>query len=158
VFSELAGGGKRIAWKDIKMRNRWYIDEAFLAPRCTFENPTRLSESDIRTYWVLWYKQSKSGHNFTFKMTTAPKEKDGDKEEGGVEERGNPQQEKDQSSPERTSEGQGPGHLTPDQCDSDEAKLSFLKTLISDHKEFQAIITILAPMSVSSYYHLHIPS
>ena len=44
----------------------------FLLDRRTLENPTRLSEADLRAYWEHWFKQSESGHEFIFKRVSAP--------------------------------------------------------------------------------------
>ena len=47
-FAELAKGSKRVAWINIKKQNSWYISKMFLLKRRTLENPTRLSEADLR--------------------------------------------------------------------------------------------------------------
>ena len=67
----MAKGSKRVAWKNIKAQNTWYISKTFLLNRRTFDNPTRLSESDLRAYWEHWFKRSQSGDEFTFKRVVA---------------------------------------------------------------------------------------
>jgi hypothetical protein len=53
--------------------------------------------------------------------------------------------------PKKSGEGENPVPLIPQQCGSDGEKITFLRTLIPDHKQYQAIINILAPMSVSPH-------
>jgi len=43
--------------------------------------------------------------------------------------------------------------LTPDQCDTDEAKISFLKSLLVRDKKFQTTVDQLAQMKVSRLLH-----
>jgi hypothetical protein len=174
-FSELKKGSKRVAWQNIKQQNDWYISSTFLLPNRVIENPTRLGESDLRAYWKLWYRLSQSGQNFTFKRVGSPGSKadsnpgsDGEGE-NEVKEKSEPEggrskepgsasdpgskgeqggsQVNDQ--PEDTAEG----GVTPDQCHSDGAQISFLRTLNPDYQEYQVVIDLLAQMRVSSYYH-----
>jgi hypothetical protein len=67
----LKKGAKQVAWKGIREANEWFIDETFLLSLRTFDNPTRLTEHNLRAYWKHWYNLSQSGKPFTFKRTGA---------------------------------------------------------------------------------------
>lgn len=153
-------------WKGIREANEWYINKPFLLPSRTFDNPTRLSESDLRAYWKHWYNSFQSGKPFTFKRTGArdagahnssdePKEKDLPEdisEEGEKKTLGGrkPEEEEDEDK----DSDRGEEVLTPDQCHSEGEKIRFLRSLVhangDNGKEYQEIIDILAQMRVSS--------
>ena len=67
TLSELLGGGKRVAWRDIQAAPRQYISSKFLLSGHTFQNPTRLPERSVKAYWNHWYTLAQSGQQFTFK-------------------------------------------------------------------------------------------
>lgn len=71
IFLGLKKGAKQVAWKGIREANEWFIDETFLLSLRTFDNPTRLTEHNLRAYWKHWYNLSQSGKPFTFKRTGA---------------------------------------------------------------------------------------
>lgn len=168
--SELKKGSKRVTWKNIKEQNTWYISDTFLIAGRTFENPTRLSETDLRKYWRHWYKLSQSGQSFTFKRTGIPnsdpegsaeehqsrqeenESKGGDPEEKeGSEEEPRPEA---KGQPGESNEDQDAPYLTPSHCHSDQDKISFLRTLAPNNQSYQSIINILAQMKVRPLYCL----
>lgn len=160
--SELKGGSKQVRWKDIENQNKWYISQAFLIEGKTFKNPTRLSEKDLRAYWKHWLNSSQSGKPFTFKKVGAF---DG-KSDTGLDIEGDKPKEARKSDREDSDRGDdgdeeeeegGPpsGDLTPDQCGTDEAKISFLQSLLIHDQTYQAIINSLAQMRVG-YLHYFI--
>jgi hypothetical protein len=161
-------------WKAIQRKNRWYIRDSFLLPKCTFDNPTRLSESILRAYWKHWYNLSQAGTPFTFKRTGAydsavcsdsdepqegrPMEKISEEEEQPTRDR-KPQEEEEEvegqpgeasAEDEDDHSGSGGKVLTPDQCTSFGEKIIFLRSLVhSDGKAYRDIINIVAQMRVS---------
>ena len=152
LFSELAGGSKRVSWTDVTKQNEWYVDKVFLIPGTILGSPARIPEADVQAYWIHWYNLSKSGNTFTFRKTTPPKEKGDGAGEGETElEEDVLAEEETEDLPKKSGKGENPVPLIPQQCGSDGEKITFLRTLIPDHKQYQAIINILAPMSVSPH-------
>ena len=182
LHPELAKGGKRVAWKSIKAQNTWYISKTFLLSRRTFDNPTRLAESDLRAYWEHWFNQSESGHEFTFRRVGAPirnndlesgsessnqdedeNEDKEDKSKGKGKNREDEEEEVDKSGRKggggESDDGEESIGVTPDQCHTDEEKFTFLRSLLPRKKEYQAVVDILAQMKVSWHYcFIYIPS
>jgi hypothetical protein len=165
-------------WKAIRKKNRWYIRDSFLLPKRTFDNPTRLSESDLRAYWKHWYDLSQAGRPFTFKRAGAydaticsdsdepqeggPKENTSEEEEQPTRDR-EPQEEEEEEVEGQPGEagaededghsGSGGKVLTPDQCTSFGEKIIFLRSLVhSDGKAYRDIVNIVAQMRVSFIY------
>ena len=119
----------------------------------------------MRAYWEHWFKCSQSGKPFTFRNIGAFDEKESN---AGTDTRGNKPKEARKSSTEEPGRGGGragggdggegtgeeppSGDLTPDQCDTDEAKISFLQSLFAHEQKYQAIIDCLAQMRVSYLY------
>ena len=186
-FAGLAKGSKRVAWINIKKQNSWYISKTFLLNRRTLDNPTRLSETDLRAYWEHWLKRSESGHEFIFKRVSTPSgdvssgdiepgnrssaepEKENEKQEEDVEEEEEEEEEEekdkgtddDDDGKEEEDKGKDNGGegdedhvcVAPDQCQTDEEKFTFLRSLLPRKKEYQAIVEILAQMKVSEQCH-----
>jgi len=159
-------------WKGIKEANEWYLEESFLLPKHTFDNPTRLAEGSLRAYWKHWYSLSQSGKPFAFKRTGAydanaysdsgepqgelPKEDMSEEETKGKRSEEEEEEEVD-GEPGKCDTEDGDKHsdsdeaLTPDQCHSFGQKIKFLSSLASSNgTAYQDIINILAQMEVNS--------
>lgn len=157
----LKGGSKRVSWKGIAKKNQWYISEQFLLPGKTLDNPSRLAEATLRAYWKHWFDLACSGVILTFKRISPPIEEEGSSNTSDSDE----EQAKaaalkpDESQPEPTQDGnskqksqlsnedQGPTMLTPDQCESDEEKASFLKDIYKSGT-YETIVEIVTQIPV----------
>lgn len=173
VFLELKGGGKSAAWTRIKESNGWYIDKRFLLPGKPFYDPTRILDTAIHAYWSHWYKMAKSGDTFCFTTVQPCKKEVGGGGERQSEEESQPKKEgddededgssnQDRSRREGTPEGsngdQASHVLTPDQCESEGEKLSFIRSLCGEEVDYQAVIDLVAQMRVSYLHFWHTPS
>jgi hypothetical protein len=166
VFLELKGGGKSAAWTRIKQANGWYIDKQFLLPGKTFHDPTRMPEDAIHAYWTHWYKMAQSGDSFCFTTVqprreevdgggerqseeeSQPKKGDGDKDGGNSSDGDRSRRE---GAPKESEDEQY--SLMPDQCNSEEEKLAFLRSLCGDEVDYQVVVDLVAQMRVS-FLHL----
>jgi hypothetical protein len=165
----LKGGSRRVKWKSVTKHPEWYIGRAFLLPKKSFDNPSRLGETTLRAYWEHWFDLSSSGEEFTFKRTSPPhgaaggdrnsdsetrkkagtNSEDSDSEsekktgkEDSIQGESDSEQEKDSQSQE---DQDGP---TPDQCHTDQEKIDFLHSLCQWSNDYQVVVGAIAKMKV----------